>query len=671
MSEIEKRISELRKLINKYDTAYYQEAESLVSDREYDKLFTELSELENHNPNLITPDSPTQRVGGEPLKEFEQVVHDKPMLSLKNTYSREEVEEFHKRISRELGTDNIEYCCELKIDGVAVSLKYIHGMLSLAATRGDGYTGDNITQNIRTIRSLPLSVNTEKADTFEVRGEAYMELVDFEMINEERQKNGDKLYANPRNTTAGSLKLLDPSIVAKRKIKLICYYFDTNDFKLNTHSQGLDILTEMGFPVIPAYKICKDTDSIMQFIDYWEHERHNLKFQTDGMVIKVNSLRIQEELGAVARSPKWAIAYKYEAETANTLLRDITLQVGRTGAVTPVAELEPVLLSGSTISRATLHNFDFISDKDIRVGDTVIIEKGGEVIPKVVKPLPELRNADSTKYMFPTLCPCSLKSQLVRIEGEANHYCVNPECPWQIRRSIEHFASRDAMDIEGFGEKVVEQLVELGFIKSIADIYNLSEYKDEILKLERWGEKSLEKLLNAIENSKSRPFDKVLYGLGIRFIGQGGAKLLAENFNDISHLSKATKEELAAIHEIGDKMADSIIAFFSESANSSVISKLSDAGVNMKAAERKLTSHHEEITGKTFVFTGELSSMSRTDAAKLIQIFGGKETKSVSSKTNYVVVGDSPGSKYDKALKLGVKILNEEEFLNLVNGTSV
>jgi DNA ligase (NAD+) len=667
-NETENRINELRELINKYDKAYYQDAESLVSDREYDKLFADLVKLENDNPALIQSDSPTQRVGGKPLTQFEQVTHDVPMLSLQNTYSREEVEDFHKRISKELGIEEIEFCCELKIDGVAVSLKYIDGAFSAGATRGDGFIGDNITQNLKTIKGLPLSIKDKSKGlkNFEVRGEAYMALKDFDAINEQRQTAGEKLYANPRNTTAGSLKLLDSAAVAKRKIRVITYYLRTEDMPINSHSESLDLLGNIGFPVNPAYKICRNIDEIFDFINHWDIERHNLPFQTDGIVIKVNSYAWQNELGTVARSPKWAIAYKYETESAETLLRDITLQVGRTGAVTPVAELEPVLLAGSTISRATLHNYDFINERDIRIGDTVVIEKGGEVIPKVVKVVESFRKADSVPFEFPEFCSCNLKSVLVRIEGEANHYCTHPECPWQIRRSIEHFASRDALDIEGFGERVVEQFVELGFIKNLADIYDLHKLRDEILALERWGERSVDNLLAAIEKSKTQSFEKVLYGLGIRFIGQGGAKLLAKNFRNIDSLEKATREELLAVREIGGKMADSIITYFSEPKNIELIERLKSVNLNFDAGEAPQITVHENITDKTFVFTGELSTMSRANAAKIVESLGGKEVKSVSKNTNYVVVGSSPGSKFDKAQKLGVPILNEEEFLKLI-----
>ncbi|GAB1370811.1 NAD-dependent DNA ligase LigA [Candidatus Kapaibacterium sp.] len=666
-ADIENRILELRELINKYDNAYYTNAESLVTDREYDQLFSELKTLENNYPHLITSDSPTQRVGGSPQKEFEQVTHEFPMLSLSNTYSREEVQDFLNKVEKELGETVIEYCCELKIDGVAISLLYENGKFIKGATRGDGYTGDNITSNLKTIRSIPLSVSkSSQIMNFEVRGEAYMNIGDFEEINRLRALSGEKLYANPRNTTAGSLKLLDSKETAKRKINFFAYYLRADQKDLVSHSNSLEILTELGFIINPGYKICINIDEIFEFIDYWEGERNKLNFQIDGIVIKVNSFKQQNELGTVARAPKWAIAYKYETESAVTLLNDITLQIGRTGAVTPVAELEPVFLAGSTISRATLHNYDYIKELDIRIGDYVIIEKGGEVIPKVVKVDTSKRVDDLPEFVFPSLCPCNLKSELVRIEGEANHYCINPQCPSQIKRAIEHFASRDAMNIEGLGEKVIEQFIELGYLKNIADIYELKKYRNEILSLERWGEKSIDNLITAIEESKDRPLEKLLFGLGIRFVGAGASKILSKHFKSLNSLANAEKDELLKVHEIGSKMADSLFDFFRNEKYINIIERLANYGLNTKSIDNEELISNINITDKTFVFTGELKSMSRADVAKLIEKYGGKEVKTVSKNTNFVVVGDSPGSKYEKALKLGIPILDENSFLQLL-----
>jgi len=667
------KVNELRELIRKYDKAYYVDAESLISDREYDLLFAELQNLEHQFPELITTDSPTQRVGGEPTKEFRQVSHDVPMLSLQNSYSKPEIAEFDGRVRKLLENELFTYTAELKIDGVALSLHYRNGFLDIAVTRGDGFVGDEITSNVKTIKSIPLSVEKVKIGEyelldFEVRGEVFMNVADFEIINNERVQAGEKPYANPRNTTAGSLKLLSPAIVARRKLNFIAYYLRPYDFELESQNRAVELLSQLGFRTNPGYRECKNLEDLYQFIDFWEKERHKLSFQTDGIVIKVNSLRQQNYLGAVARSPRWAIAYKYESESAATILRDITLQVGRTGAVTPVAELEPVLLAGSTVSRATLHNYDFITERDIRIGDTVIIEKGGEVIPKVIKPVTELRTKDILPFEFPKYCPCEIKSLLIRYEGEANYYCEHPDCPWQIRRKIEHFASRDAMDIAGLGEKVVDTLVSEGLISDIADIYELQNYSERLRKLEKWGDKSVYNLLEAIENSKSQPFERVLFAIGIKFIGRGAAKILSRHFNDVDSLMNATKDELTAVHEIGEKMADSIIKFFSDSANQKLIDRLKNAGLKFSSEPIEEQTNQLPLSGKTFVFTGELESMTRSQAALRVAAMGAEEVKTVTKTTSFVVVGANPGSKYEKAKKLGIQILNENDFLNLIEG---
>lgn len=675
LEQARQKISELSSLIRKYDKAYYVDAESLISDREYDLLFAELQSLEKQYPELVTLDSPTQRVGGQPIKEFEQVTHIVPMLSLQNSYSKAEIFDFDERVRKLLGNEPFTYTAELKIDGVALSLHYKNGILDIGVTRGDGFVGDDITSNVKTIKSIPLTVpeikvNDRPLKDFEVRGEVFMNVSDFEKLNNERIILGEKPYANPRNTTAGSLKLLSPALVAKRKLNFIAYYLRPYDLDLDTQTQAVELLSALGFRTNIGFRHCRNLSELTEFIDIWEKDRNNLPFQTDGIVIKVNSVMQQNYLGTVARSPRWAIAYKYESESAATILRDITLQVGRTGAVTPVAELEPVLLAGSTVSRATLHNYDFISERDIRIGDTVLIEKGGEVIPKVIKPVIELRNSNIVPYEFPKYCPCELKSLLVRYEGEANYYCEHPDCPWQIRRRIEHFASRDAMDIAGLGEKVVDTLVAEGLIFDIADIYELHKHTHRLIRLEKWGEKSVQNLLEAIEKSKSQPFERVLFAIGIKFIGRGAAKLLTRNFNDIDSLMNATKDELIAVHEIGEKMAESILKFFSDEANLNLIERLKSYGIKFSNENQ----HHEveqlSLSGKTFVFTGELDSMTRSQAALKVEALGGEEIKSVTKTTSYVVVGANPGSKYDKAKKLGIQILNENEFLQLIEGIS-
>lgn len=666
--DAQKRIKELSELIRKYDKAYYQEAKSLISDREYDKLFDELLSLEKQYPQFADSDSPTQRVGGEPVSEFDSVSHNKPMLSLSNTYSYEEVKDFDTRIRKLLEGEEYEYFCELKFDGVALSVIYENNTLIRGVTRGDGYKGDEITQNVKTIRDLPLKTESYKElKNFEVRGEVYMREDDFKEFNKAKIENNEKTYANPRNTTAGSLKLLDSKETAKRKLQMYCYYLDTNDIQLNSHSENVYILKQIGFPTSDYSKLCRNLDEVFEYIENNQNLRSTLPFQIDGVVIKINSLKQQEKLGFVSRSPRWAIAYKYEAEQAETVLKEIGFQVGRLGTVTPVARLEPVFLAGSTISNATLHNYDFITERDIREGDTVIIEKGGDVIPKVVRPVIEKRPNNTNEFSFPELCPCKLKSKLSRPEGEANFYCNHPECPWQLRKKIEHFVSRNAMDIEGLGEKVIEQFTELELLKNIADIYELHHHKDKILDLERWADKSVNNLLEAIDNSKGQPFERVLYAIGIRFIGQGGAKILAKNFNDINELSYATIEDLTAIHEIGNKMAESVVEFFNDEKQKQIIERLKNAGLSFKS-QIKVENQSLPLTGKTFVFTGELDSMTRNDAGELVESLGAKNTKSVSKKTNYVVVGDNPGSKYQKAQSLGIEILDEKKFINLIEG---
>lgn len=665
------RIEFLRNEIKKHDYLYYVVNEPIISDKEYDLLFRELYDLEQKYPEFLSIDSPTQKVGGEPLKEFKTVIHDEPMLSLTNTYSRNEVQEFINRTIKSIGNE-IEFVAELKIDGVALSVKYVNGVLLQGATRGDGTTGDDITENVKTIKGLPLSLdlsNFKELDlsNFEVRGEAYIRNDDFAKINEERKELGEKLYANPRNTTAGTLKLLNPKLVAKRKVRIFTYYLLTKNKIFSTHYQNLELLKKLGFPVNPAYKICKNLDEIFEFIEYWKAERHKLPFQTDGIVIKVNSLQQQELLGTVARSPRWAIAYKYDAEKVETKVLDIKLQVGRTGAITPVAELEPVFLAGSTISRATLNNFDYLKELDVRIDDIVTIEKGGDIIPKIVSVNKDARTANSKPFEVPETCPCEYKTKLVKYPDEANIYCVYNECPWQIRKKLEHFTSREAMDIEGLGEKIIDKLVSLNFLKNAADIYYLKNYKDELLKLENFGQKSVENLLNAIENSKNKPLDKFIYALGIRYVGIEAAKTLAKNVANIDELAHKTYDELLLIEEIGEKTAQSIINYFSNPENIQLINRLKEFGLNPKSLKKEENNSTNYLKDKTFVFTGELKSMTRNEASAKIEEFGGKETSSVSKKTSFVVVGDNPGSKYQKALELGVRILNEEQFLNLIN----
>lgn len=670
-NKVKNRIDELCKLIKEYDIAYYRDAMPLIDDRSYDLLMAELIELEKSNPQYVSLDSPSQRVSGEPLKQFLTVEHDKPMLSLANTYSRQEVEDFDKRVASILGSETYCYVCELKFDGVAISLRYRNGKLFLGVTRGDGLKGDDITQNISTIKSIPLSIDKmlykhNEVNDFEVRGEVYLDEKDFLQINEVRINNNEKPFANPRNLTAGTLKLLDPSTVAQRPLKIVCYYFDSNAVKLGSHFENIELLRRLGFPTSHATRRLNTLAEVFQFIDEWEIARRDLPFQIDGIVIKVDSLVQQQRLGFVARSPRWAIAYKYEAEKTTTRLNSITFQVGRTGVVTPVAELEPVFLAGSTISRATLHNADFIAERDIRTGDMVIIEKGGEVIPKVVAVDISKRQPESVPFTFPEYCSCQLNSKLTRPEGEVNFYCNHPECPWQLRRRIEHFASRNAMNIDGLGEKVVEQFVEIGILNNIADIYDLPEKREQISSLGRWGEKSTDRLMEAIEASKKADFNKVIFALGIRFIGEGAAKLIAKNFKNIDLLANAQIDELLSIHEIGARMAESVLDFFADEKEIQIIERLKKAGLKFES-NMLHDENNKQFANKTFVLTGELQLLNRNDAQQKIESLGGRVASSVSKKTDYIVVGSNPGAKYDKALKLNVKILDEDSFIKMLN----
>lgn len=665
----QQRIEELRKLIKEHDYNYYILAQPTISDYEYDQLVNELIQLEKENPHLVTPDSPTQRVGSDLTNVFNPVTHRIPMLSLSNTYSEEEMYDFDRRVKEGLPkNEKVEYVCELKIDGVSVSLRYKNGLLVTAATRGDGTTGEEITNNVKTIRSVPLSIRKPESkklnlDDIEVRGEIYMEIEAFKKINEERELNGEKTFANPRNLTAGTIKLLDPQLVAKRPLKIFVYYLYSETDELTTHYENLKLLREMGFPVNQNYKLCKDINEVMKFCDEWEDKRDTLPYEIDGVVVKVNSLKQQRILGNIAKSPRWAVAYKFKAKQAKTRLNRIVWQVGRTGTLTPVAELEPVFLAGSTISRATLHNIDEIKRKDIREGDVVIIEKGGDVIPKVVAVDLSQRPKNSQEVKLPSKCPVC-NSNLFRPENEVAIYCENNLCPAQIKGRIEHFASRGAMDITGLGEALINLFVDLGYLKDYSDIYHLKEHREELIQIERLGEKSVDNLLSSIEKSKEKPFDKVLFALGIRYVGAGVAKKIADHFKSIDALMNASEEEIESIHEIGPSISKSIKRFFNDNNNIKLIERLKKAGLKFKSEEIKITS--DKLKGKSFVLTGTLSSMSREEAKEKIISLGGHVLSAVSKNTDFVVVGENPGSKFDKAQKLGIPILSEEEFLKMI-----
>ena len=671
-SAIEKKIEALREQIREHDYKYYVLAQPAISDQEYDKLVKELEALEKQHPELITPDSPTQRVGNDLTKDFKPVEHKIPMLSLSNTYSEDELYDFDRRVKDGLADDEkVEYLVELKIDGASVSINYVNGVLKTAATRGDGTSGEEITNNVRTIKSIPLKIKKDKSisyklNDFEVRGEIFMNIADFENLNKEREKSGEKTFANPRNSTAGTLKLQDPKIVANRPLNTFLYSLISLEDELKSQEENLSILKKLGFKVNEHYKKCSSIEEVIQVCKKFELLRDKLKYEIDGAVIKVNSIKQQNKLGSIAKAPRWAVAFKFKSKQTITKIKDIVWQVGRTGAVTPVAELEPKLLAGSTISRATLHNFDEIVRKDIRVGDTVIIEKGGDVIPKVVEVVLAERKSGSRKTSPPEKCP-ACKSKLFKPEGEVAFYCENSECPDQMKGRLEHFASRGAMDIEGLGESLIDLFVDKSFLKTYSDIYNLKNKKIELVALERFGEKSVSNLLNSIEKSKEKPFDKVLFALGIRYVGSGAAKKLAAHFKSLDALMAANEEEISSVYEIGESISKSLIKFFDNDHNKKVIEELKKAGLKFRFADAKTTFVGDNFfKGKTFVLTGTLTSFSREQAGEQIVRFGGNVASSVSKKTNYVLAGESAGSKLDKAKALGVAIINEEEFLKII-----
>ncbi|GCD84301.1 NAD-dependent DNA ligase LigA [Parageobacillus thermoglucosidasius] len=656
-----KRIEELRGLLNQYNYEYYVLDRPSVPDSEYDRLMQELIALEEQYPDLKTKDSPSQRVGGQALDAFQKVEHRTPMLSLANAFNEGDLRDFDRRVRQEVG-DDVAYVCELKIDGLAVSVRYEDGYFVQGATRGDGVTGEDITENLKTIRSLPLRLN--EPVTLEARGEAYMPKASFERLNEQRRQRGEELFANPRNAAAGSLRQLDPKIAASRHLDLFVYGLaNAEELGIASHSAALDYLQQLGFKTNPERRRCANMDEVMQFVNEWQEKRPQLPYEIDGIVIKVDSFAQQEQLGATAKSPRWAIAYKFPAEEVVTKLIDIELNVGRTGVVTPTAILEPVRVAGTTVQRATLHNEDFIREKDIRIGDSVIIKKAGDIIPEVVNVVPDRRTGEEVPFVMPTHCP-ECASELVRLEGEVALRCINPKCPAQIREGLIHFVSRQAMNIEGLGEKVISQLFREGLIHDVADIYRLT--KDQLIDLERMGEKSATNLLHAIEASKQNSLERLLFGLGIRHVGAKAAKVLAEHFETMDRLQNATKEELMAIHEIGEKMADSIVTYFAKPEVKELLNELRAYGVNMEYKGPKTPKPgdvHSYFAGKTVVLTGKLESLSRNEAKEKIEQLGGKVTGSVSKNTDLVIAGADAGSKLAKAQQLHIEIWDETRFL--------
>jgi len=662
-----KRIIELRELINYHNKQYYVYDSPVISDAEFDKLMKELEKLEKEFPEFITPDSPTQRVGGEPLSSFAQVVHRVPMMSLSNAYTKEDLLDFKRRVEEVVGPD-VEYVVELKIDGLAVSITYEDGVFTRAATRGDGEVGEDVTQNVKTIKSVPLKLDFpegKRPKILEVRGEVYLPKEDFKKLNEEREEEGLPLFANPRNAAAGSLRQLDPKITAKRPLNIFLYgigYYEGIEF--TTHFEILKFFEEVGLRVNPYAKLFSNFSDAIDYCMSFIEKRHELPYEIDGMVIKVNSLEMQRKLGNTAKSPRWAVAFKFPAEQKETIIEDIIVRVGRTGVLTPTAILKPVKIAGSTVSKATLHNEDYIKEKDIMIGDTVIIEKAGDIIPEVVRSLKEKRTGKEKEFKMPDTCP-ECGGKVIRFPGEAAYRCTNVSCPAQVRRSIEHFVSRDAMDIRGLGPAIVNALLSNGIIKDAADLYYLK--REDLLPLERMGEKSVANLLKAIEESKNRPLERLIYALGIPFIGSKAASILAEHYKSIDELMNASFEELIKIPEIGEKMAQSIVAFFKNEGVKKFIEKLKKAGVNT-AGEIENKNKDGILKGLSFVVTGTLKNYTRNEVKELIENLGGKVSESVSKKTDYLIVGEEPGSKLKKAQSLGIKIINEEEFLKLING---
>jgi DNA ligase (NAD+) len=668
--KIKKRVQELRQLLQQASYAYYVLDSPIMEDTVYDRLYRELQQLETDYPEIVTSDSPTQRVGEKPATHFTTVRHNIPLYSLENAFNLDELQAWERRWRRLApNIDAVEYVCELKIDGNALALTYENGVLVRGTTRGDGVTGEDITQNVRTIRSIPLRLNMsglENVERVEVRGETFLPLEVFKQINSQRVASGEQLFANPRNATAGTLRQLDSRIVAQRQLDFFAYTLHIpglDDASIaNTQWGALELLQKMGFRVNPNKRLCATYAEVAEYYQHWDTERLNLDYMTDGVVVKLNSFQLQEELGFTQKFPRWAIALKYAAEEAPTRVENIAVNVGRTGALTPLAEMRPVQLAGTTVSRATLHNSDRIAQLDIRIGDTVIVRKAGEIIPEVLRVLKELRPDDTKPFVMPTHCPVC-NQPVVREMGEAVTRCVNASCAAILKGAIEHWVSRDALDIRGMGEKLVHQLVDKNVVHSVADLYDLTE--EHFCALERMGKKSAEKLVSAIASSKNQPWSRVLYGLGIRHVGSVNAQLLTEKFPTVEKLAQARQSDIEGIYGIGTEIAQSVYQWFHIAANQTLIERLQAAGLQF-AGEVTLTSDNQKLVGKTFVITGTLPTLKRDEAKTLIQKNGGKVTESVSKKTDYLVLGEDAGSKLEKAQNLGITQLSEADLLELV-----
>ncbi|MGG0789215.1 NAD-dependent DNA ligase LigA [Peribacillus simplex] len=661
----EKKVLELQTLLNQYSYEYYVMDQPSVPDAEYDRLLRELIEYEEEFPELQTADSPTQRVGGAILDMFEKVEHTTPMLSLGNAFNESDLRDFDRKVRQSVG-DDFSYVCELKIDGLAVTLQYENGYFVRGATRGDGTIGEDITANLKTIKSIPLKLREPVA--IEVRGEAFMPKKSFESLNKAKEERGEEPFANPRNAAAGSLRQLDPKLAAKRNLDIFLYAIaNFGETGVRSHSEGLDLLDRLGFKTNRERKTCSNIEEVIAYIVEWTEQRPNLAYDIDGIVVKVDSLEQQDELGFTAKSPRWAIAYKFPAEEVITTLRDIELNVGRTGVLTPTAVLDPVRVAGTTVQRASLHNEDLIREKDIRIGDQVVVKKAGDIIPEVVNVLAERRTGEEVEFKMPTECP-ECNSELVRLEGEVALRCINPKCPAQIREGLIHFVSRTAMNIDSLGEKVISLLFKEELIQDVADIYKLTY--DQLIALERMGDKSVNKLLQAIEASKTNSLEKLLFGLGIRHVGSKAAKTLAREFGTMEALSKASREDLTAINEIGDKMADSIVAYFELEEVHALLNELEAAGVNLTFKGPRAVAIEEidsAFAGKTVVLTGKLHQLTRNEVKEKLEALGANVAGSVSKKTDLVIAGEDAGSKLEKAESLGVMVWDEERLIEELN----
>lgn len=657
-------VEQLRQEINEHNYRYHVLDDPQISDAEFDALVRRLEEIERHYPDLITPDSPTQRVGGQPRAGFDSVTHRVPMLSLDNALNIEDLRDFARRAKNLVPEAELEFVVELKVDGLAVSLQYENGLLIRGATRGDGEVGEDITHNLRTVKSIPLRLR--KPLTLEVRGEVYMPRSSFISLNQQRESEGLALFANPRNAAAGSLRQLDPKVASARNLDMVTYGLGYSpELHPGSHYEALSALKDLGLRINPHIAVLQELDDVVSYCESWREKRYELPFDIDGLVIKINNLGLQERLGTTAKSPRWAIAYKFPAEQAVTRVLGITVQVGRIGTLTPIAELSPVNLAGTVVKRASLHNEDILREKDVRVGDYVIVQKAGDIIPEVVEVVKSKRTGKEEPFIMPDACP-ACGSQASRVPGEVALRCFNPQCPAQVLERIAHFASRGAMDIEGMGPAVVNQLLDAGLISDAADVYTLPEKKEAVLALERKADKSVENLLSAIEKSKAQPLWRLLYGLGIRFVGDRTARLLADHFGSLDSLMAASPEELEAVPEVGPKIAESVTAFFALEHSKEMVERLRRAGLTL--SQHKKDAAEKPLADTTFVLTGTLPTLSRDEAAALIEAAGGRVTGSVSKNTDYVVAGEKAGSKLEKAHKLGIPVLTEQQLLDLLAG---